>query len=108
MMRFVVDAQLPPQLAGWLKARGHEAEHVGDRLGLLASDLAIVAHAALGVIVSKDADFVSLLESQNNPPQLLWIRIGNTTNRALFDELDKQWPRIEAELHRGAPIVEAH
>lgn len=29
-MRFLVDAQLPPALARWLAAQGHEAEHVGD------------------------------------------------------------------------------
>jgi predicted nuclease of predicted toxin-antitoxin system len=27
-MKFLVDAQLPPALCGWLEARGHEAEHV--------------------------------------------------------------------------------
>jgi predicted nuclease of predicted toxin-antitoxin system len=32
-MRFLVDAQLPPALARWLAAQGHEAAHVGD-LGL--------------------------------------------------------------------------
>jgi len=26
-MRFLVDAQLPPALARWLAAQGHEAEH---------------------------------------------------------------------------------
>ena len=30
-MRFVIDAQLPPALARWLAAQGHEAEHVGDQ-----------------------------------------------------------------------------
>jgi predicted nuclease of predicted toxin-antitoxin system len=27
-MRFLVDNQLPPSLARWLRDRGHEAEHV--------------------------------------------------------------------------------
>lgn len=35
-MRFLVDAQLPPALARWLCANGHEAVHVGD-LGMLAA-----------------------------------------------------------------------
>ena len=35
-MRFVADAQLPPALARWLVARGHEAEHVCDK-GLQAA-----------------------------------------------------------------------
>ena len=40
-MRFLVDAQLPPALARWLVAAGHEAEHVGDRGMEAASDAAI-------------------------------------------------------------------
>jgi predicted nuclease of predicted toxin-antitoxin system len=29
-MRFIVDAQLPPQLAAWLRARGHAAFALRD------------------------------------------------------------------------------
>jgi uncharacterized protein with PIN domain len=58
-MRFLVDAQLPPALARWLAAEGHEAEHVSD-CGLSgAADPAIWDHAASvdAVIVTKDEDF---------------------------------------------------
>ena len=30
-MLFLVDAQLPPALARWLAAKGHQALHVADR-----------------------------------------------------------------------------
>jgi predicted nuclease of predicted toxin-antitoxin system len=40
-MRFIVDAQLPPALARWLTAKGHQAEHVTDRQMEAASDAAI-------------------------------------------------------------------
>jgi predicted nuclease of predicted toxin-antitoxin system len=58
-MRFLVDAQLPPALARWLAANGHEATHVSD-VGLqTASDPAIWDHALAvsSVIVTKDEDF---------------------------------------------------
>ncbi|MBK8695064.1 MAG: DUF5615 family PIN-like protein [Deltaproteobacteria bacterium] len=29
-MKFLIDAQLPPRLVGWLVARGQEARHVVD------------------------------------------------------------------------------
>jgi predicted nuclease of predicted toxin-antitoxin system len=29
-VKFLVDAQLPPALARWLREAGHEAEHVED------------------------------------------------------------------------------
>jgi predicted nuclease of predicted toxin-antitoxin system len=58
-MRFLIDAQLPPALAGWLVANGHEAEHVGDRGMQTAPDTVIwdYALATSAVIVTKDEDF---------------------------------------------------
>lgn len=45
-MRFLIDAQLPPESARWLEARGHEASHVCDILGARADDREVAAHAA--------------------------------------------------------------
>jgi hypothetical protein len=58
-MRFLVDAQLPPALARWLAAKGHEAEHVADRRRGAATDSAIWDYAleAAAAIVTKDEDF---------------------------------------------------
>jgi len=58
-MRFLVDAQLPPALARWLTAKGHEAAHVGDLGMRAASDAAIwdYALASSSAIVTKDEDF---------------------------------------------------
>jgi predicted nuclease of predicted toxin-antitoxin system len=55
-MRFLIDAQLPPALARWLAARGHEAEHVADRQMEAATDSFIWDFACLNdaVIVTKD------------------------------------------------------
>ena len=44
-MRFLVDAQLPPGLCGWLRERGHEAVHVFEIELVAASDEAIAARA---------------------------------------------------------------
>ena len=58
-MRFIVDAQLPPALARWLAAAGHDAEHVADRQMETASDATIWDFSlwAPAVIVTKDQDF---------------------------------------------------
>ena len=103
-MRFLVDAQLSPRLAVWLRERGHEADHVGP----VATDVQIVlrAQASGAVIVSKDADFIGLLESLDQPPQLLWVRVGNAANRILFARLTAQWSKIESELGGGQAVVE--
>jgi predicted nuclease of predicted toxin-antitoxin system len=57
-MRFLVDAQLPPALAAWIRQRGHEAQAVRE-LGLRdAEDEEIWTHAIEldAIIVTKDAD----------------------------------------------------
>src|SRR5204863_464754 len=59
LMRFLVDAQLPPALARWLAANGHAAEHVADRQLEAASDAAIwdCALREAAAIITKDEDF---------------------------------------------------
>lgn len=106
-MNFLVDAQLPPALCGWLQERGHEARHVGDLDLLDASDVAIVHHVEINglVLVSKDDDFVAL----RLPDKfiLLWLRCGNASNRALSEWLEARWVGIEALLDGGERFIEA-
>ena len=84
-MRFLVDAQLPPALACWLREAGHEAEHVED-VGLReADDGAIWAYAlhSGAIIVTKDEDFSARSAQTATAPPIVWLRVGNTTNRVL-------------------------
>ncbi len=104
-----VDAQLPPALARWLgDAPGVEASHTFS-LGLLgASDLAIfdAARAAGAVMVTKDADFVILLERRGPPPQVVWITTGNVSNAALRTLIASAWPPAVELLRSGEALVE--
>jgi len=45
-MRFLVDAQLPPALCGWLRERGHDALHVVEA-DMIASSSAVTFGPAL-------------------------------------------------------------
>src|SRR5437016_4074114 len=66
--------QLPPALARWLAANGHEAEHVLD-LGLSgATDLMIWDHAARAdaIIVTKDEDFAQRKTIDLKGPKAVW------------------------------------
>ncbi len=61
-MRFLIDTQLPPLLAGHLVSLGHQAEHTVD-IGMASSDdrhiwQYAVANAA--IVVTKDEDFVTI------------------------------------------------
>ena len=105
-MRFLIDAQLPPALTGWLSEQAHHAEHVAA-IGLLsASDTAIAAHAAKHglVLLSKDEDFLVL--RRVHPFRFVWLRCGNCTNRALINWLRARWPAALALLQSGNGLVE--
>jgi predicted nuclease of predicted toxin-antitoxin system len=105
-MIFLIDAQLPPALCGWLRERGHEAHHVFD-LGLTAAsdeEIAARAQADGAVLVSKDEDFVALRLPDRFA--FLWLRCGNATNRALTAWLALRWAQIETWLERGERFVE--
>jgi len=87
---------------------GVTAQAVRD-LGLRdAKDLPIfhAAREAGAVIMSKDSNFVLLLERFGSPPQILWITCGNTSNARRRDVLRKSFPEARARLEQGEPLVE--
>jgi predicted nuclease of predicted toxin-antitoxin system len=107
-IRFLIDAQLPPGLAQRFAARGCATEHV-NRIGLgTAGDGAIWRHAAQtgATLVTKDEDFVVLAERDSIGPQVVWIRIGNISNDALWRALEPQFAEIVQALNAGERIVE--
>jgi predicted nuclease of predicted toxin-antitoxin system len=108
-MRFVVDAQLPPDLARFLRERGHEAWPVRD-VGLRdAEDGDIWDYASRDqvVVVTKDEDFARrALSSRKAPPIVVWLRVGNCSNRALRAWFAPLFPSIIEALQRGERLVE--
>lgn len=108
-MKFWVDAQLPPGLAYWLGST-FAVESVALRdIGLLfAKDTAIFAAAreVQAVLVSKDIDFVDLVQRRGVPPRLLWVTCGNVSNARLREVFSATFPRALALLAEGREIVE--
>jgi len=107
-MRFVVDAQLPPALARFIAAEGHQAEHVIDLDMAGADDSTIWDYAiAMGAaIITKDEDFAIRISVLPTGPAIVWLRIGNTSKRALINWFAPLLPKIEAALAAGERIVE--
>ena len=107
-MRFLVDAQLPPALAAFLAAQGHEARAARE-VGLReADDPVIWAFAETGtwIVVTKDEDFAERALRSQTGPQVLWLRIGNSTNRVLFAWLEPLLPAAVQDLQSGHRLVE--
>jgi len=106
-LRFLVDAQLPPALARVLVAHGHEAEHVADLGRLTATDVELwqLAGSTGAILVTKDEDFATL-QRAGDGPAVLWIRVGNTTRRALIEWFEPLLPQIEELARRGERLIE--
>jgi predicted nuclease of predicted toxin-antitoxin system len=107
-IRFLIDAQLPPGLARRLAARGYPAEHV-NRIGLgVSSDGNIWRHAMRtgAIVLTKDEDFTTLARRELNGPQVVWIRLGNISNDALWHTIEPRLDEIVQSLNAGERIVE--
>jgi predicted nuclease of predicted toxin-antitoxin system len=105
---FLIDQQLPAMLADWFEQKGHQAHHVRDIDMRDAADGAIWRRAIemAAVVVAKDEDFAARRKVADGP-QVLWLRVGNATNRVLRSYLEAAWPTVLPYLEAGEPIVEA-
>ena len=99
---------MPPALARWLIGAGHIAEHVAD-VGLAeANDDPIWQYAAAtgAAIVTKDEDFAARQMHRIGPPPVVWVRIGNSSNRALITWFAPLLPTIVDRLEQGESLIE--
>ena len=108
-MTIWIDAQLSPAIAKWI-TESFSVQAVALRdLGLRdAADRQIFAAAqqAGSVVMTKDSDFVELVNRYGAPPQVIWLTCGNTSNARLKQILTKTLPQAIALLDAGEPLVE--
>lgn len=104
-----LDAQISPRLSPWIRREFRvDAVHVRD-LGLRnAKDLEIFqkAQQADAVVLTKDEDFVMLVERLGGPPRVIWLTCGNAPNARLKEILANALPEAIAMLQRGERVVE--
>ncbi len=79
------------------------------KLDLLDASDAVIFHAgrrAQAIVMTKDADFVRLLEQHGPPPQVLWVTVGNASNARMKEVLaETLLPALDL-LRDGKPLVE--
>lgn len=108
-MKFLLDNNLSPTLADFLRGDGHVVEHV-RQLGLgAAPDVEVMAHAREHdqVLISADTDFGTLLaRSGHTKPSIILIR-RSTARRAheIAGLLKANLDQVENELTFGAVVV---
>ena len=85
MIGIWIDAQLSPALAAWINCTFDDVTAQPARaVGLRdAEDEGIVraAQKADMVMMSKDSDFLNLLDRYGPPPKVIWVTCGNTSNQ---------------------------
>lgn len=108
-MKFWIDAQLSPALAPWITDTFAVKAFSVQRLGLRdASDETIffAARAEKAIVITKDQDFVRLLERFGPPPQVIWVTCGNISNAQMRHVLRQDFQNTLLLLQQGKSLVE--
>ena len=87
---------------------GYDAKPVRELALRDASDdliweYALAVHA---IIITKDQDFPDKVLSSETAPVVIWLRIGNTSNRSLIAWLLPLWPEIIERIEMGDKLIE--
>ena len=108
-MTLWLDAQLSPRIARWVSETfGFEAAPVRE-LNLRESEadqIFFAARKANAIVITKDSDFVELLERHGSPPKIIWLACGNTSEAALKQILSSALPEALRLLEAGDDLVE--
>ena len=110
MTEIWIDAQLSPALAAWINRNYEEVEAKSVRaVGLRdAGDKEIyrAARKAEVIVMTKDSDFLNLLDRLGPPPKMIWVTCGNTSNRRMRHILNQTLPSAIDMLEGEEEIVE--
>ena len=92
MPEFIVDTQLPPNLAVYLTTKGFDSIHTTffpEGHLLQDNEIIEVAIKQNRTIISKDNDFLDNNILHGAPPKVIIIQLGNISNKELFSYFDK-------------------
>jgi predicted nuclease of predicted toxin-antitoxin system len=108
-MTLWLDAQLSPRLARWLgETFDVVATPVRDLHLREAEDdqIFLAAREANVIVITKDRDFVELLDRHGSPPKIIWLTCGNTSEAALQQILSTALPEALRLLAAEDDLVE--
>lgn len=103
-----IDAQLSPGIAAWISANFTVPAVALRDLGLRdATDRSIffAARGAAAMLMTKDGDFLRLLDELGSPPKVIWLTGGNTSNARLRQILTGTLPQA-LSLLQSEQLVE--
>jgi predicted nuclease of predicted toxin-antitoxin system len=104
-----LDEQLSPAVARWASRQFDVTAQPVRELGLKSAsdeETFFAARAADAVVITKDQDFVRLLERHGPPPKVICVTCGNTSNARLQEVLSSALPKALALFSKGESLVE--
>lgn len=107
-MKFWIDAQLSPALAPWISDTFEVEAFSVQWIGLRDADdeqIFFAARAKKAVVITKDRDFVQLLERLGPPPKVIWVTCGNVSNAQMREILHKDFHNALLRLQQGSSLV---
>lgn len=108
MLSFIVDTQLPPLLARWLKTQGCDAVHTTNFPNghlMIDSEIRLIAVRENRIVVSKDSDFFADFLFRGAPPRVLFLQFGNCSNRDLVAQFELHFEKVQERFDKGAGLV---
>ena len=108
-MNFIIDGQISEKFCPWIfENYGFETVHIKS-LGLqFATDMDVFGKARQknAILITKDRDFLELLERKGPPPQVIWVTCGNTSNKRLREIFASIFEEAVKLIESGKSLVE--
>lgn len=108
-MKLLLDANISWKLVNILKSIYGECAHV-DSIGIdipaKDRDIWNYAYSNGYIIITKDNDFVDLLELNGFPPKVVLLKIGNNSSKAIVESLIHAKSMIEDLEHSDYGLLE--
>lgn len=108
-MNFIVDTQLPPRLAAFLRSKGHDCIHTTHfPEGHLLDDAEIIVIAVENdrTVITKDSDFSDYYYLKGAPPKVLLLQFGNISNNDLLQYFEEYLDVLTRAFDEGAEYVQ--
>ena len=69
-------------------------------------EIFLAAKKVADIVLTKDSDFVELLERHGPPPKVIWLTCGNTSDAALREIFSANFQEALRLLNSGNDLVE--
>ena len=106
-----IDTHISPIIAKWLKDETGWDVKSFYILGLNDAADEMIFNSAKNhgkvIIISKDSDFPNLIDKFGDPPKLIMINLGNSSNKQMWDFLLKRiYEAVDLLIKENVSIVE--